>query len=177
MGIQIGARPDSGFDNPIGMLMDCHRRIEHFLGILCAVVERAHGRTLTQEEIGAVTASIRYFRTGGKRHNDDEEESLFPRLRQGGAVGALGDLESLEHDHETANGLHTAAETLYEKWISAGSLNEEEERELCSCVQTLRQLYSQHIRIEEQLVFPMAAQLLDPDAVRMMGEEFRRRRA
>ena len=31
MGIQIGAKPDSGFDDPIGMLKDCHRRIEHFL--------------------------------------------------------------------------------------------------------------------------------------------------
>ena len=44
MGIQIGAKPDSGFDDPIGMLKDCHRRIEHFLHILCVVVERAHGR-------------------------------------------------------------------------------------------------------------------------------------
>jgi len=34
MAIQIGAKPDSGFDDPIGMLKDCHRRIERFLGIL-----------------------------------------------------------------------------------------------------------------------------------------------
>jgi hypothetical protein len=38
MAIQIGAKPDSGFDDPIGMLKDCHRRIESFLGILCVVV-------------------------------------------------------------------------------------------------------------------------------------------
>ena len=41
MAIQIGAKPDSGFDDPIGMLKDCHRRIESFLGILCVVVDRA----------------------------------------------------------------------------------------------------------------------------------------
>ena len=34
MAIQIGAKPDSGFDDPIGMLKDCHRRIVSFLGIL-----------------------------------------------------------------------------------------------------------------------------------------------
>lgn len=42
MGIQIGAKPDSGFDDPIGMLRECPRRIEHFLGILRVVVDRAY---------------------------------------------------------------------------------------------------------------------------------------
>lgn len=48
MGMQIGAKPDSGFNDPIGMLKDCHRRIEHFLGILCVVAKRAQGRGLTE---------------------------------------------------------------------------------------------------------------------------------
>ena len=48
MAIQIGAKPDSGFDDPIGMLKDCHRRIESFLGILCVVVDRAQGRSLNR---------------------------------------------------------------------------------------------------------------------------------
>ena len=81
MAIQIGAKPDSGFDDPIGMLKDCHRRIESFLGILCVVVERAQGRSLTGEERDAVQAALQYFRSGGQRHTADEEESLFPRLR------------------------------------------------------------------------------------------------
>ena len=54
MAIQIGAKPDSGFDDPIGMLKDCHRRIESFLGILCVAVDRAQGRSLTGEERDAV---------------------------------------------------------------------------------------------------------------------------
>ena len=58
MAIQIGAKPDSGFDDPIGMLKDCHRRIESFLGILCVVVDRAHGRSLTDEERDAVKAAL-----------------------------------------------------------------------------------------------------------------------
>ena len=81
MSVQIGARPDSGFDDPIGMLKDCHRRVERFLRILCQVVERAHGRSLDAEESAAVQAALHYFRTGGLRHTADEEESLFPRLR------------------------------------------------------------------------------------------------
>ena len=32
--LQIGAAPDHDFDEPLGLLSDCHRRIEHFLDIL-----------------------------------------------------------------------------------------------------------------------------------------------
>jgi len=177
MAIQIGAKPDSGFDDPLGMLTDCHRRIEHFLNILCVVVERARGRMLSQEEIGSIEASIHYFRVGGKRHNADEDESLFPRLRREGDASTLKDLESLEHDHQTADRLHATAEALYLKWISSGLFTEQEYAELHSCTLSLRQLYRDHIRIEEQVVFPRAAQLLDRDTIRAIGDEFRQRRA
>src|SRR5664279_268570 len=98
MAIQIGAKLDCGFDDPIGMLTDCHRRIESFLGILCIVAERATGRTLTHQEKAAVEASLQYFRSGGQRHTADEEESLFPRLRASTA-SPPEQLETLERDH------------------------------------------------------------------------------
>jgi hypothetical protein len=65
MAVHIGAKPDSGFDDPIGMLKDCHRRIEHFLDILCLVAERAHTRSLSGEERSAVKAALQYFHVGG----------------------------------------------------------------------------------------------------------------
>jgi hypothetical protein len=40
MAIEIGEKADSGFDDRIGMLKGCHRRIESFLGVLCAVAGR-----------------------------------------------------------------------------------------------------------------------------------------
>jgi hemerythrin-like domain-containing protein len=177
MGIQIGAKPDSGFDDPIGMLTDCHRRIEHFLNILCVVAERSRGQALTEEETAAIEAAIHYFKVGGKRHNADEEESLFPRLRKGGAAGPLDNLESLEHDHETADNLHATCDTLYRKWISSAELSESEYGELRSSTLQLQQLYKDHIRLEEQVVFPMAARLFNHDMVLTIGEEFRLRRA
>ena len=111
MAIQIGAKPDSGFDDPIGMLKECHRRIESFLGILCVAASRAQGRSLTTEESDAVKASLQYFRTGGQRHTADEEESLFPRLRESDA-GSLGDIDRLEGDHREANDLHASVERM-----------------------------------------------------------------
>ncbi len=176
MGIQIGAKPDSGFDDPLGMLKDCHRRIEHFLDILCIVVGRAQGRALSGEEVEAIQAALQYFRVGGERHTADEEESLFPRLRAASGSGALEEIQGLEDDHETANGLHAVVESLYLKWISDGSLVAFDAQQLASGTARLKELYAAHIQLEEQLVFPRAAQLLDSDTIRTIGQEFRNRR-
>jgi hemerythrin-like domain-containing protein len=176
MGIQIGAKPDSGFDDPIGMLMDCHRRIEHFLNILCIVAERAHGRALSEDETAAVQAALQYFRVGGKRHNADEEESLFPRLRRQPNDGQFDSIQGLEEEHRSADELHRSVETLYTKWISAGFLDNDDDRRLSSSTERLKKLYAGHIQIEEQIVFPRAAQALDSAAIQAIGLEFRERR-
>ena len=35
---------------------------------------------MTEEEATAIKSALQYFRRGGERHTEDEEESLFPRL-------------------------------------------------------------------------------------------------
>lgn len=177
MGIQIGAKPDSGFDDPIGMLMDCHRRIERFLHILYVVADRASGRALTEEETAAVKAALQYFREGGKRHNADEEESLFPRLRAESATAQEEELARLENDHRSADHLHREVEDLYSAWMAAGQLNPDDGARLRSAAEQLKRLYEDHIRVEETTVFPYAAQTLASGAIAAIGSEFRARRA
>ncbi|HWG19863.1 MAG TPA: hemerythrin domain-containing protein [Terracidiphilus sp.] len=177
MAIQIGARPDAGFDDPIGMLKDCHRRIERFLDILCVVVERAPGRSLSDEETAAVHAALHYFRVGGQRHNADEEQSLFPRIRAHGSTEEIGDIGGLEHDHRTADELHQRVDSLYSAWIANDGLSSEQHAELATATAHLKKLYAQHIDLEERIVFPRAKQMLQPDAIAEIGREFRNRRS
>lgn len=177
MPVQIGARRDSGFDDPLGMLADCHRRIERFLKILDIVCQRAKGRALSEEEASAVKASLDYFRNGGRRHTADEEESLFPRLRGRLSASDFKEIDSLEHEHQSADTLHAEIDELYMRWISAGTVNEAETSRLVSAVAELVRMYAAHIRLEEDVVFPRAAHLLDAPGLQAMGEEFRRRRA
>jgi hemerythrin-like domain-containing protein len=176
-GIQIGAKPDAGFDDPLGMLKDCHRRIEHFLNILCVVVSRASNRALTDEETAALQAALHYFRVGGQRHSADEEQSLFPRMRAADAAAALSEIGGLEHDHREADEMHQRADALYSTWIEKGALTPDEHEELTTATRNLAQLYERHIELEEQVVFPRAAQLLNPDAIAAMAQEFRARRS
>src|SRR5690348_7525687 len=78
MSVQIGA-PVHSFSNPTGLLSDCHRRIEMFLGSLEAVAKTIH-RPLTEETAQALTLALRYFRQAAPKHTADEEESLFPYM-------------------------------------------------------------------------------------------------
>jgi hemerythrin-like domain-containing protein len=159
------------------MLKDCHRRIERFLQILCVVVERAHGRAMTQEESAAVQAALNYFQLGGKRHNADEEESLFPRLRAASDDPAeLEQVGVLENDHRNAERLHAEIDRLYTAWLQAGRLNAEDEAVLRATAERLQGIYVQHIEIEEKIVFPHAAGRLNKEALAEIGHEFRARR-
>ena len=78
--IQIGAE-SSSFMDPIGLMSDCHRRIEMFLNTLSEAAD-CTGRSLKEEEGRALDAALRYFREAAPKHNADEEQSLFPRLRR-----------------------------------------------------------------------------------------------
>ena len=51
---------ESDFTNSIGMLGDCHRRIERFLEVLVRVAEQAHGEALNEEQRGALDTALHY---------------------------------------------------------------------------------------------------------------------
>ena len=80
MPVQIGAKAHN-FSDPTGLLSDCHRRIETFLRTLEGVASVAD-RPSTEEARAALESALRYFREAAPKHTADEEDSLFPRLRQ-----------------------------------------------------------------------------------------------
>lgn len=176
MPVMIGAKPDSGFDDPIGMLKDCHRRIEHFLNILFQVCRRAQGRALSGEERDAVKAALHYFQQSGPRHNEDEEKSVFPRLRAKETTAPAEDVQRLEAEHTEAAHYHDEVERHYAKWIAQGELGTDDTHRLLQRTGQLQNLYAEHIRIEEEVVFPRAAKLFDGPMLDAIGEEFKARR-
>ncbi len=175
MAVQIGARPDSGFDDPLGMLQDCHRRIENFLRILCHVADRTATGALTSEERDAVEGALHYFHVGGQRHNQDEEDSLFPRLRSAGTHGFEA-IDRLENDHRSAAELHASVDRLFSAWLATGAIGPENRQALRNATLRLKDLYAEHIQVEETAVFPHGARVLDRDAIAQIGAEFRARR-
>jgi len=177
MPVQIGA-PTHDFSDPTGLLSDCHRRIEMFLGSLDAVA-RAIDRPLSDEAGQALDSALRYFREAAPKHTSDEEESLFPRLRQvhhPDIQSALTRLDSLEEEHRRAAPLHAEIERLGQQCLSRGSLSPGEAEAFRKAVATLVSMYQQHISVEDSLVFPLAARLLSQTDKAAIANEMATRR-
>lgn len=179
MPVQIGQKRESDFSEPLGLLSDCHRRIERFLAVLNRVASECAGRRLSPEEQAAFENALEYFQEAAPRHTADEEESLFPRLRSSedpAARTALASLAALEADHTAAARDHAVVEKLGRTWIDNGPLSEEEHRAVSAALTRLSKLYARHIVVEDAELFPLAAQVLQPDELASIGEEMAARR-
>jgi iron-sulfur cluster repair protein YtfE (RIC family) len=177
MPVQIGAKAHS-FAEPTGLLSDCHRRIEMFLGTLVRVSEfTAH--PLDADARAALAAALKYFREAAPKHTADEEESLFPRLRQmrNAEVDAtIHTLDPLEHEHRRADLLHAEVDQLGRQWLEAGTLAPADAQRFRSDVSELASIYKEHIRIEDDVVFPLAGRMLSPSDKAAIALEMAARR-
>jgi hemerythrin-like domain-containing protein len=177
MPVQIGQKPESGFNNPLGLLSDCHRRIEQFLKVLIQVCETADGAPMTPPQIAALQNALEYFRNSAPKHTADEEVSLFPRLRvSADGRAALDCTAELECDHQAANRDHQKVEALAQEWLSNRSLDAPQMREMQQALQRLAGMYARHIAIEDQELFPLAARVLQAEALAEVGREMAERR-
>jgi hemerythrin-like domain-containing protein len=174
MPVVIGAKPQSNFSDPIGLLTDCHRRIERFLGVLVRVISDRRGGALSDEQRIALDTALTYFREAAPKHTADEEETLFPRLRAAGH--ALTDLDSLHEDHGRADRAHAQVDRLGREWIDRGTLTPKESSKFATLLTELSALYRAHIDVEEKAIFPLAEQVLPADERAAMGKEMAGRR-
>jgi len=149
------------------MLERCHRRLEETLATLAAPSRQA------------VDEALAFIDRAVKRHEDDEEASLFPRLRDVNspeARQAMAKLDALESDHVRADAAHAEMDVLGLRWLQDGRLAPEKRQRMRELLNELRELYRGHIEIEDREVFPLAARVLSPDQVDQVGQEMAERR-
>lgn len=177
MPVQIGAKCHH-FTDPTGLLSDCHRRIEMFLGTLQAVADVVD-RPATDDVAQALETALRYFSQAAPKHTADEEESLFPRLRQVAnpeVTTALSRLDALEEEHRRADPLHADVEQLGVKYLSVKSLSSHEVERFRAAIRDLRAMYERHIGVEDSVIFPLAARLLSEQDRSAIADEMAGRR-
>jgi hemerythrin-like domain-containing protein len=175
--VEIGAKTHN-FTDPTGLLSDCHRRIEMFMGTLKAVAA-VIDRPPAEDTVRALESALRYFGEAAPKHTADEEVSLFPRLRQMGLPeidSAFAELEHLEDEHRWAAPLHADVERLGVQYLSMGKLSDVEIEQFQAAVTSLEVMYKRHISIEDELVFPLAARILSGAEKSAIAEEMASRR-
>ncbi len=128
--------------DPFEMLERCHRRLEETLDLL-----RAPTRQALDEALAFIDRAVR-------RHEDDEERSLFPRLSRVPQLAGLLDRLTVQHRDQTA---------LVEELRAELAAARPDERKLRDVVERLDAAYREHITIEERQLFPAARAALDVD--------------
>ena len=101
-----------GFDDPLEMLLACHRRIERQLRTLERLHEHLVRNGVDAQASLAAQTILRYFMKAAESHHDDEEKDLFPLLEQripaGTEKAGFNALrEKLEGDHDRVRDLWT----------------------------------------------------------------------
>jgi hemerythrin-like domain-containing protein len=72
----------AGFDDPLEMLLGCHRRIERQLETLKRLRAHIAAQGVDAEASAAAQAILKYFQGAAPNHQADEEADLFPLLEQ-----------------------------------------------------------------------------------------------
>lgn len=178
MPVTIGTTENT-FSNPIGLLSDCHRRIERFLQALVTVTTDVQGGSLDAEHRQAFEAALKYFRLAAPKHTSDEEDDLFPALRameQPRVAAVLARLDHLEDEHKNAAAWHREVEELGDRWLRQDGLSGPEAVQLKTLLARLSDLYRAHLAIEEQEVFPLAQEKLSDFAKQTIGRRMAARR-
>lgn len=166
--------PDSqlaaGFDDPLGMLYACHRRIE----AKCALMRKlaAHVTQLgADDDAGEAAAQIRkYFNSAGRHHHADEETDLFPMLLalDAGSMELIGHLQSDHRDMEDA-WQRLDVELLAIEQRAASQLTS-------ALVDAFIDLYTRHIDLEDRELLTHARRLLKREHIENLGVSMARRR-
>lgn len=169
------------FSNPLALLVHCHEKIDYHLCSLEQAVEslRSGQREKLKYAFADVSMASAHFAVPGVKHTEDEEISLFPRLREhGGEAGqeALAAMEELESQHGEAERIHAEFDALVASMPRDGSADARDVDRFGELIAMLCALYRPHIRVENELVFPVAARVLSAQDIQQLGAEMRARR-
>lgn len=163
-------QPAAGFDDPLGLLGVCHRRIE----AKCALLQKLAAH-LAQHggdgDAGEAAAQIRkYFNSAGRHHHADEEADLFPMLvsLDTGSEELIRHLQS-EHRH-----MEEAWQRL-DSQLSAIEQNAAAEL-TPALVEEFIDLYARHINLEDRDLLPHARKVLKREHIENLGASMARRR-
>lgn len=144
---------------PFEQLTRSHRRLEE---ALAALADAARGERLDEATARDVAD---FLARQVKRHEADEEQSLFPRLATNADLAPI--LEQLRAEHAAHVALHERLDR---------ALAEADLLEIRRLAAALEDAYRTHIDVEEAVVFPAARRTLNEQDLAAIVDEMQARR-
>ena len=154
--------------SPIQLLMDEHRLIEKVISALFAYADRTSGAdTSAREDLAAFVAFIRGF--ADEHHHGKEEDLLFRAMTDQGMPTNMGPLAVMLREHDEGRKFTKA---LAEVADGQGRLEAEERSQLVWAAKSYGNLLRPHIQKEDQVLYPMADQMLPPQVWEALEKAF-----
>lgn|SRR5574337_1249191 len=167
--------PGAGFDEPFAMLDACHDRVRRSLDLLARLRAYLRDKGCDDSARQAARDVLRYFDIAAPLHHEDEELHVFPPLLAPGGDERLAALvRQLQRDHVR----------MAERWAQARQPLEQLAQGALQAFtpaheadfDRFTQCYDDHLRREDDSIYPAARALLDRDAQQAMGQEMAVRR-
>lgn len=169
------------FKRPLDVLFHCHQKIASNLEALRRASEslRNAGTSDFQPVFATIDAVLNHFSTAGVKHTKDEEESLFPRMRQYGdsVISEVFEaVERLEIQHALAGSIENSLNRFYVSMTADEDIDSNKVDLFCDLSESLYDLYRPHIQVENEFVFPAAGRILSEQELLDVGKEMYQRR-
>ena len=167
--------PGAGFDQPFEMLDACHDRVRRSLDLLARLRSYLHDKGCDDSARQAARDVLRYFDMAAPLHHEDEERHVFPPLlAQTGDAPLLALVRQLQRDHVQ----------MAERWAAArGALQAMGDGQLQAftpahgaALDDFAACYADHLRHEDESIYPAARALLGAPAQQAIGREMAARR-
>lgn len=171
----------SDFTKPLDVLFRCHSSIAANLETLRRASESL--RRIDECDFKSVFATVdtvlTHFATVGIRHTLDEDLSLFPRMREYSDTVVSDVFEvigQLEIQHKRAGSIEHSLEKMLVSLAADEDLSKNKLDLFCDLSESLYDLYRPHIQMENEFIFPSAAEILSSDELLAVGKEMYERR-
>jgi len=159
-------------DEPLRHLTACHRRIEERLDTLERVTP--HWELRPDDALAAVRSAFRFFATNGVWHTEDEERSIFPRMRERLNNDEREYLAELERQHDGAEAAYGELcsivaefhEPASKEWIASYE----------GAARKLARLYREHIASEDTRLVEIGTRILGEAELQSIAAEMKERR-
>jgi hemerythrin-like domain-containing protein len=170
--IQIGGGLPPVSDQPLDHLVACHDRILERIRTFERVGESLESDS--EAALEALSRALHFMDVSGRLHTVDEEESVFPRMRQHLAESDRAYLDSLETQHREKEQVYAELKSLAKDLRQ--SVTPERAARYRSLATRLAELYRSHIESENTLLVALGRKCLEESELSAIRNEMKARR-
>lgn len=176
--VEPGVRTDGpSWEQPFDMLRACHDRVRRMLALLGKLQAHVLAHGVDGQATQAAQDVVRYFDQAAPLHRQDEELHVFPAALHSGDPDAIAAVKRLGAEHHTMELDWQHLRLALQALLDTGPTTPLPPAwQTDQPVRTFSARYTEHLQIEEQIVYPCVEAFLTLEHAAQMGREMAARR-